>query len=96
MSKRNSNKKYKTTSTVLQRHRDKKDFVSHYYFLEVLNTLLSKNDHIITSDGTANVATMQVIKLSGNQRLITNTGNAPMGYGLPAAVGAASTGIPVI
>ena len=32
---------------------------------------------------------MQVLNLKGNQRLITNTGCAPMGYGLPAAIGAA-------
>lgn len=88
--------KYKSTPTVLQKHRDKDDFVSHYHFLEVLNSFITSKDHIVTSDGTANVATMQVIKLSGNQRLITNTGNAPMGYGLPAAVGASSTGTNVI
>ena len=88
--------KYKETPTVLQRHRDKKDFVSHYHFVETLGSLLNPIDHMVTSDGTANVATMQVLKLKGDQRLITNTGNAPMGYGLPAAIGAASTGIPVI
>jgi len=31
---------------------------------------------------------MQVLNLKPNQRLITNTGSAPMGYGLPAALGA--------
>jgi acetolactate synthase-1/2/3 large subunit len=88
--------KYKETPTVLQRHRDKKDFVSHYHFVETLGPLLKPTDHVVTSDGTANVATMQVLKLKGDQRLITNTGNAPMGYGLPAAIGAASTKIPVV
>jgi acetolactate synthase-1/2/3 large subunit len=88
--------KYKETPTVLQRHRDKKDFVSHYHFVETLGSLLKPTDHVVTSDGTANVATMQVLKLKGDQRLITNTGNAPMGYGLPAAIGAASTRIPVV
>jgi acetolactate synthase I/II/III large subunit len=33
---------------------------------------------------------MQVMDLEGDQRLITNTGCAPMGYGLPAALGAAT------
>jgi acetolactate synthase-1/2/3 large subunit len=88
--------KYKETPTVLQRHRDKKDFVSHYHFVETLGPLLKPTDHVVTSDGTANVATMQVLKLKGDQRLITNTGNAPMGYGLPAAIGAASTRIPIV
>jgi acetolactate synthase I/II/III large subunit len=31
---------------------------------------------------------MQTIKLKENQRLFTNKGAAPMGYGLPAAIGA--------
>lgn len=88
--------KYRHTPTVLDRHRNKQGFVSHYNFIEKLSTKLTDRDHIITSDGSANVVTMQVMKLKGDQRLITNTGNAPMGYGLPCAVGAASTGIPII
>ena len=74
---------------VLDRHRDKKDFLSHYSFIEKLSELMPKDHHIITSDGSANVVTMQVMDLTGDQRLITNTGCAPMGYGLPAAIGAA-------
>ena len=88
--------KYKETPTVLQRHRDKKDCVSHYHFVETLGSLLKEDDHVVTSDGTAHVSTMQVLRLKGSQRLITNSGNAPMGYGLPAAIGAASTKIPVV
>lgn len=74
---------------VLNRHRDKKDFVSNYFLIEKLSELLPSDHHVITSDGSANVVTMQVLNLKGNQRLITNTGCAPMGYGLPAAIGAA-------
>jgi acetolactate synthase I/II/III large subunit len=51
---------------------------------------MPRDHHIVTSDGSANVVTMQVMDLKGNQRLITNTGCAPMGYGLPAALGAAT------
>lgn len=43
---------------------------------------------IITSNGAANVVTMQTMQLNAGQRLITNTGCASMGYGLPAAIGA--------
>jgi acetolactate synthase-1/2/3 large subunit len=39
---------------------------------------------------------MQVLKLKGNQRLITNTGCAAMGYGLPAAIGASSNNTKII
>ena len=75
---------------VLQRHRDKKHNASVYAFIEQLSKVLPKDHHIVTSDGSANVVTMQVMDLTGNQRLITNTGCAPMGYGLPAAIGAAT------
>jgi acetolactate synthase I/II/III large subunit len=74
---------------VLQRHRDKKDTTSVYAFMEQLSKALPKDHHIVTSDGSANVVTMQVLDIVGDQRLITNTGCAPMGYGLPAAIGAA-------
>ena len=75
---------------VLQRHRDKKHNASVYAFIEQLSKVLPKDHHIVTSDGSANVVTMQVMNLTGDQRLITNTGCAPMGYGLPAAIGAAT------
>jgi acetolactate synthase-1/2/3 large subunit len=81
--------KWSSSPRVLPKHRQKTNFVSHYAFIEELSKLLPKDHHVITSDGSANVVTMQVIDLTGEQRLITNTGCAPMGYGLPAALGAA-------
>tara|TARA_R110000868_G_scaffold374576_1_gene639078 strand:- start:846 stop:2573 length:1728 start_codon:yes stop_codon:yes gene_type:complete len=74
---------------VLQRHRDNQTYVSHYAFIEELSKVIPPEHHIVTSDGSANVVTMQVLDLKQNQRLFTNTGCAPMGYGLPAAIGAA-------
>jgi acetolactate synthase-1/2/3 large subunit len=88
--------KYKNNITVLDKHREKKDIVSNYQFIERLNDILTENDHVITSDGSANIVTMQVLKLKGNQRLITNTGCAAMGYGLPAAIGASSNNTKII
>lgn len=73
---------------VLDRHRKNENFVSNYYFIEKLSEKLPNDYNIITSDGSANVVTMQVLNLKNDQRLITNTGCAPMGYGLPAAIGA--------
>jgi acetolactate synthase-1/2/3 large subunit len=78
-----------TAPKVLDRHRNKTDYVSHYHFVEKLEKHIPHDYHIVTSDGSANVVTMQVLNLKGNQRLVTNTGSAPMGYGLPAALGAA-------
>ena len=80
------------TDKVLEKHRIKTDYVSNYYLIERLSKLLPSKYDVVTSDGSANVVTMQVIELKDNQRLITNTGCAPMGYGLPCAVGVASTG----
>ena len=80
------------TNKVLDKHRNKTDYVSNYYLIEKLSKLLPNSYDIVTSDGSANVVTMQVIELKDNQRLITNTGCAPMGYGLPCAIGVASTG----
>jgi acetolactate synthase-1/2/3 large subunit len=81
-----------SSPTVLQRHRDKQDFVSNYYLIETLNRILPNEYHVVTSDGSANIITMQVLELHGKQRLFTNTGCAPMGYGLPAAIGASVNG----
>lgn len=77
---------------VLEKHRNKTDFVSNYYLVEKISEMLPQEYDIVTSDGSANVVTMQVVKLKDSQRLITNTGCAPMGYGLPCAIGVASTG----
>jgi acetolactate synthase-1/2/3 large subunit len=74
---------------VLPKHRNKTEYTSHYAFIEQLSEIIPQDYHIVTSDGSANVVTMQVMDLKGDQRLITNTGCAPMGYGLPAALGAA-------
>jgi len=82
--------KWASTPKVLDRHRSNKDYVSHYAFMEILSKVKPKNMHIVTSDGSANVVTMQVMDLEGEQRLMTNTGCAPMGYGLPAALGAST------
>lgn len=81
---------------VLPRHREKTQVASVYAFMEQLSKCLPSDYHVVTSDGSANVVTMQVLDLKGNQRLITNTGCAPMGYGLPAALGVASKGDKVV
>jgi acetolactate synthase-1/2/3 large subunit len=75
---------------VLDRHRNMQGVASVYALIEKLNNHLPSDYHIVTSDGSANVVTMQVAKLKDGQRLITNTGGAPLGYGLPCAVGAAT------
>jgi acetolactate synthase-1/2/3 large subunit len=73
--------------TVLERHR-KNNPLSVYYFMELLNEYMDPNIPVITSDGSANIVGMQILRLKKNQRLFSNKSTAPMGYGLPAAIGA--------
>jgi len=58
-----------------------------YYFTYVLKNYLD-DQSIITSNGTAHVVPLQMLRLNKNQRLFTNVGCASMGYGLPASIGA--------
>jgi len=80
-------KKVKSSPTVLKRHRQK-DPLSAYAFMETLNSNMRSDLPVITSDGSANIVGMQVIKLKKGQRLFSNKSTAPMGYGLPASIGA--------
>jgi len=80
-------KKVKSSPTVLKRHK-KKDPLSVYAFMETLNSNMRSDLPVITSDGSANIVGMQVIKLKKDQRLFSNKSTAPMGYGLPASIGA--------
>lgn len=75
-------------SLVLDKHRALKGYTSTYVFAESLENYLSQDATIVTSNGTAHVIPLKTIRLKGNQRLFSNEGTAPMGYGLPAAIGA--------
>jgi acetolactate synthase-1/2/3 large subunit len=67
----------------------KDDVLTSYEFLEELNNYLPEDAVIIPDEGGNLVWTMQSIKLKGTQRMFSNFGNSSMGYGLPAAIGAA-------
>jgi len=68
--------------------RDIKNFVSSYYFPEVLSKHLKSNAVVITGNGIAYTSTHQAYHVKNGQRLFTNVGCAAMGYDLPAAIGA--------
>ena len=72
---------------VLERHKESNSPLSSYGVFDKLNEYTNKHDTIVTSNGTANIVGMQVLKLKKNQRMFTNKATAPMGYGLPAAIG---------
>ena len=60
-----------------------------YYFVEELSARLSDDDVIICGNASSCIVPFQAMRLRKNQRLISNSGSASMGYDLPAAIGAA-------
>jgi acetolactate synthase-1/2/3 large subunit len=75
---------------VLPRHRVLKGRrINPYHFVESLFQHLAADDVVACGDGTANVAGFQAAVIKKGQRVFCNTGNASMGFDLPAAVGAA-------
>jgi acetolactate synthase-1/2/3 large subunit len=62
--------------------------VNPYCFGDALSRALADDDVIVTGDGTACIATFQSAKLRAGQRLFSDSGCAPMGFDLPAAIGA--------
>ena len=60
-----------------------------YLALEILSNEAPGNAIICTDTGMGLAWTMQTWKFKGTQRFIHATNNTPMGYGLPAAIGAA-------
>lgn len=73
---------------VLPEYKDIKDSVNTYYFTDILSDMLNERDTIVTDMGMSFQCTMQAMKLKKGQKFFTAAGHAPMGYGLPAAIGA--------
>ncbi|MFN2476898.1 MAG: thiamine pyrophosphate-binding protein [Chthoniobacterales bacterium] len=64
--------------------------VNPYCFMERLFAHLEEDEIVACADGTACVTAFQAAFIRKGQRLFHNSGCAPMGYDLPAAVGAAT------
>ena len=67
---------------------EEKKYVNSYYFIKTLSKLTKSNDSIITDMGFSFTTTHQALEIKGKQKFFTNSGHAPMGWGLPAAIGA--------
>lgn len=74
--------------TVLPEYWERKDIINPYCFMDALFKELREGDVTVTGDGTACVVAFQAAIVKKNQRLYTNSGDASMGYDLPAAIGA--------
>lgn len=73
----------------LPEYKEQKDYVNSFYFIDTLSQIADPDTVIVTDMGFAFQNTHQTWRIKKGQRLITNCGLAPMGWGLPAAIGAA-------
>lgn len=69
-----------------------------YAFIREFFLALREGDQVVCGNGSACVITFQACEVKRGQRIFTNSGCAAMGYGFPAAIGAAvaQKGKPVI
>ena len=63
--------------------------INSYVFVDVLSDLAKADDVIVTDVGFSYQCTHQGWKTKKGQRILSNNGLAPMGWGLPGAIGAA-------
>lgn len=74
--------------TVLPEYKQELEKINPYVFIDELFQRLDSDDVVVTGNGSACVIGFQAANLKFGQRLYTNSGNASMGYDLPAAIGA--------
>ena len=67
---------------------EQEEKVNAYVFMECLSEESSEGDVIITDAGATLTWTMQAYKVKKNQRLFSAFNHSPMGYSLPASIGA--------
>ena len=65
-----------------------KKYVNPYVFIDTLSKKLSSKETIIADDGGHLTWTLQAFKIKQGQNLFSAFGNSPMGYSLPASIGA--------
>ncbi len=73
---------------VLKEYYKNKNFVNPYVFIRHLSKILNQKDIIIADDGGHLTWTLQAFKIKYGQKLFSAFGNSPMGYALPASIGA--------
>lgn len=70
-------------------YRDENKLLNPYVFVDSLFAQMKADDVLTLGNGSACVMTFQGCKIKQGQRMFTNAGCAAMGYGMPAALGAA-------
>ena len=72
-----------------QYHHGAGEPLNPYVFVDELFKQMRADDVLTLGNGSACVMTFQACRIKQGQRMFTNSGCAAMGYGLPAALGAA-------
>ena len=75
--------------TILPEHRERTDYVSSYVLPEAIMRHAPDPLTVVTANGVAYTSTYQTIPVRKGMRMFANEACASMGYGLPAAIGAA-------
>lgn len=74
---------------VLEEYWQRDTPVNPYCFGAALSRVAADDEIVVTGDGTACITTFQAMQLRGDQRLFSDSGSAPMGFDVPASIGAA-------
>ena len=77
---------------ILPEHRERTDYVSSYVLPEAIMRHAPDPLTLVTANGIAYTSTFQAIPIRKGMRMFANEACASMGYGLPAAIGAAFAG----
>lgn len=74
---------------ILPEHRNRTDYVSSYVLPEKIMRYAPDSVTLVTANGVAYTSTFQAVPIKKGMRMFSNEACASMGYGLPAAIGAA-------
>ena len=74
---------------ILPEYKTQEEWINSYYFIDRLSEILDRDSVVVTDMGLSFVGTHQAFRVKAGQRIFTNSGHAPMGWGLPATIGAA-------
>ena len=69
-------------------YRQSGDRINVYNFVRRVTELMKEKDVCVMANATATICTFQTAEIKENQRFFSNSGDASMGYDLPAAIGA--------
>ena len=75
---------------VEDRHKSQKDITNVYAFMDTLSRTLPEGTTTVVANGSASVVGSNAYHINKGNRFIMNCAISSMGYGLPAAIGAAT------